>query len=1078
MPEATIFWSGWKLIEPEQATGGAAARTYNRLKSKRRRQEQVLEMIADDLPTLLCGDLDVVVPDPLVEKWVSVINKKEGSSIYDVRDQMNFLASSLERGAQQLGWKVSPLSPIRLLRREASPFTVDSFSNLSEFRIWQADIESRLKLLDFGGERQNEALTRGRNAEHTSWGLVLYSAVTRDAMLNKKYLNSLPLFIDTLCLGKGMAWITFFDQDEQEEKDVANSIRWRWIISPSSLALLLRHISSFGHPRIKNAVEAQRYTQQSWQAMCKLFGVESKSLSNVVSMLGTAFAFQLPSYLVGSLRGRHVSTSLPERRWRQLLLGGRNLLADSEEGPSAAIELGAKRITINPDFDKISSLHNSADILKSLSGAVYKRRNERRLSHSELTQRLSSIEAEAAAAAPIIHVISLWTIQLHREKLKPSTIYRYLSAIARSLFLTVGGSAVKPEHALELSKAYDEIIEQAKTQKSKRYRQVVLARFHRFLVLECDFPAVNIGSNDTGLITGNSDANIISEKEYELICAAILSPGHSSLIRICYWIFVLGYRAGLRISEALSVQLADIIMPDSSFDGAELVLIVRQNAFVDTKAYDSRRLLPLHLLLTEPELVAFREFCQFRRATNANRRTMLFREGRDESAPLMDNIVHPIIHGAMRAVTGDQKLRFQHLRHTFANNLLMAYHGVVPPWPHPQHLEKIIGELNATYTRTGLYFISQLTGHQSPYTTLTDYLHCIELLQQHYCNLPVEWGAGPSGVVPPEKQLDAFLGILNIKQSRIRKWKERYGNDCGEWLLRAFPKVMVGRLSQDTVALYGAPRIQISEFRTLDRLSLSEVEAIVFAERKAPDELDRVFRLESGSCEKLLASYSNFLYIPSKNKKNDFRHTRPSVYAEDKKKHFKDNKIHRALIPLSPPRSHAHKKISEAVFSKIFQDFDPGDDSMIIHEHLRIFHNGHRARDGYIYIRNAASGIGFIKWLLSLYHGYHVSVNVTGASLSDVPIKEQILYWEKGLLNYTKRTEVRLEKEGKIKRHRYGTAFIKIRASTIKTQKISTEVDNSWAVRYALLMACVIIASIRNSKARIIPASKSVLGQG
>ena len=200
MPKTTELWPGWKLIEPEKATGGAAARTYNRLKSKRRRQEQVLEMIAADRPSLLSGDHDVVVHDALVEKWVSAINKGEGTSIYDVRDQINFLASSLERGKQQLGWKVSPLSPIRLLIREASPFTIESFSSMNEFRAWQADIESRLSLLELGSEIQSETLAEKNDAEHASWGLVLYSALTRDAILNQKYLNSIPLFVDTLCI--------------------------------------------------------------------------------------------------------------------------------------------------------------------------------------------------------------------------------------------------------------------------------------------------------------------------------------------------------------------------------------------------------------------------------------------------------------------------------------------------------------------------------------------------------------------------------------------------------------------------------------------------------------------------------------------------------------------------------------------------------------------------------------------------------------------------------------------------------------------------------------------------------------
>jgi hypothetical protein len=101
---------------------------------------------------------------------------------------------------------------------------------------------------------------------------------------------------------------------------------------------------------------------------------------------------------------------------------------------------------------------------------------------------------------------------------------------------------------------------------------------------------------------------------------------------------------------------------------------------------------------------------------------------------------------------------------------------------------------------------------------------------------------------------------------------------------------MVGRLSQDTVLLYGEPRIQISALRTLYRLSLSEVETLVFAAGKTPDELDRVFQLKSGSCKKLLVSYSNYLYVPSQNQKNDFKHARPSVYAAKKNIQFKGKK--------------------------------------------------------------------------------------------------------------------------------------------------------------------------------------------
>ena len=170
-----------------------------------------------------------------------------------------------------------------------------------------------------------------------------------------------------------------------------------------------------------------------------------------------------------------------------------------------------------------------------------------------------------------MHALSLWAIQLHREKLKNSTIYRYLSAIGGPLFLTVGGSGIHSKGALELSKAYDEVLKQKVNLKAKRYCQVVLSRFHRFLGQFCGFPPIAIGGKGNLFVADNADANMLCEKEYALIRAAILESGPSSMADICHWIFVLGYRAGLRISEALSIQLADVFMPNVRFEGAELI---------------------------------------------------------------------------------------------------------------------------------------------------------------------------------------------------------------------------------------------------------------------------------------------------------------------------------------------------------------------------------------------------------------------------------------------------------------------------------------------------------------------------
>ncbi len=1067
-----LIWSGWKLVEPERAAGGSLARTYNRLRKKYRRQRDVLDIVAADFPELIHGARDIVIPDTVLNRWVSKISADGTASIYDIRDQINFLASNLERGRIQLGWKVRQVAPIHMLKREPSRFTVGSFSRLNEFRAWQDSLEAKIASMTIHDVDQRRQVTQRERQEHVSWGVLLYSALTRDAVLNKKYLYALPLFVDTLCIGKKQAWLTLFDEtpvDEQVVNDAKIQIRWRWLLSAPSLALLVGHVSRFGFPRLTNALEARKFTDHSWKTMCQHLGIEVKSIPETISSLSVEYGFTFPPYLVDSACGKHVSTSLPESRWRQLLLGGRCVepSVDLENASSAGI--GTLKVSLNESFSSGADLSISAETLRSLKAVVYKRRNDRKSSYKEISRLLKAVEAKARSSAPIVHALSLWAIQLHREKLKNSTIYRYLSAIGGPLFLTVGGSGIHSKGALELSKAYDEVLKQKVNLKAKRYCQVVLSRFHRFLVQFCGFPPIAIGGKGNLFVADNADANMLCEKEYALIRAAILESGPSSMADICHWIFVLGYRAGLRISEALSIQLADVFMPNVRFEGAELILIVKQNAFVDTKSYDSRRVLPLHLLLTKSELEEFWSYCEFRRRTNSSSKTMLFQEGYNESAPIMDNVVHSVVHEVMREVTGDPTVRFQHLRHTFANNLIMAFHGITPPWSHPHHLDDLIQELSSgTYTRMGLYFIAQLLGHQSPSTTLSDYVHCTELIQRRYLNKTKTIGEGKSRENATERQLELFQSFLEIKSTRLRKWKQRYGDDVTEWVSRLYPDVEIERLREDTVEIYGEPKSRVNITRGLDKLSLNEIEAIVFSQGNIPEEIDLAFRLESGATEYLLSSYGKMQFVPGRNKKGDFRHSRPSIYSAKKRLAFDKGRSGRKHVPLFPPSSNEHRAISSEVYSNIINDFRCSEKRQMVRDNLLLFHHGHRARDGYIYINDAGQGIDFINWLLCLSDRFSVKVDITAAGLSDIPIDQQLLYWRNGIKRKTNRVDVQRARTGKIRKYPLGTAMVKFSTHWKSASRDGKKSEsNSWAIRYALFVACVTLAALTTSNKQV-----------
>ncbi len=1058
------IWSGWKLVEAEKAAGGAEARAYNRLAARRKRQKQVIELLGESRKELLEGQQGIEIGADEVERWMAMLTDDGEASIYEIRDQVNFLALGLSRGKKELGWIVTPPAPISLLPRPTSPFTIDSFANLGDIRDWQRHTEAEL----ISNKRLHKAHAGSdvsESAAEVSWGTFIYIAMTRDGFVNTGYINALPLFAASLSMGKGMAWITLFDDELDDERIKKRLIRRRWILGPAALAFLLRHISTFGYPACKNNVEAERFTKRSWSAFCGILKVKKITFPAFAAKLETAYGLCLPPYLLGGLRGRASSTSIAERRWRQLLQNGRELDESIAGSIDDTDKVGKSRLVLSSIDNDTADLEHGAEVLKALRRAVYKPRNERRPSYKEVSARLSSIEKLAQSSASIVHALSLWVIELHKEKLKISSMYRYVGAIGAPLLYAVGSYAVARENLPLLANAYETILDSAKTAKTRNYRSIVIMRFHNFLVKYLGFPSIQIEADDKSKITVNADANLISEQEYDLIFSALVNNDKSIFAENCYWIFILGYRAGLRVSEALSIALRDIQMPDHNLDGAEIVLLVRQNQYVDVKSYDSRRMLPLQLLLTEAECADFRSFYLGRCKLYKRMNVMLFSSGSRSTAPLLDRVVHEYIHEAMRVVTGDHSLRFQHLRHTFANNLLMAYHEVSPPWPSPQHLRGVMGVLGSSHTRKGLYFIAQLLGHASPSTTLKSYTHCLELIHREYLGTMSEVAGCKEESSTPEAQLRPFLNILGIKPATLRKWKQRYGDDFSQWLRHGFPEVPVAQIVEDSLQPYREVEVSIDPFRRIDELSLHELETILFAEGHSAEELETIFRLEKGMYDFLKHAYSNVLLIPSKKRPHAFRHARPSVYYPEKRKAFQD-RSHDEIL-LQPPRGEPNNKLASEIFSKLFHRKESGPHNDLLREHLLYFHAEHRARDGYVYIQNIEESCEFIKWLSSLHKDVALKINVMASQRSEISPESQVSFWKKTLSGCTGRVDVELVGAGTRIASPYGTGKLKfhmISKSSEKRRKSlpREDIDNSWAVRYALVMGCVLMTAIKS----------------
>lgn len=1065
------LWSGWKTVDPEKGEGGSELRVYWRLKAKRRRQEAVLDLIARDHEELLYGRRDVEVSDEVVRQWQKNLTLDGENSIYDIRDEINFLASGLNRGKGELGWKVNAPAPISLIRRESSPFTIDAFRKLNGIRRWSDDVEryltsGKLPSKVYRSEKAEEPAKARAKRELRSWGVVLHMAIRQDGVLNRKYLNLIPLFLDSLCTHSGMTWITFEDRTKWE----LTVIRHRWLIGPTTLSFLFKHLSTFGPPQVTDVSESKRFTGMAWTAFRRAVGGRKVSLAEACAAVETQHSFKLPPYLIGATTFRTACTSMPERRWRQLLMGSRYISTDFDNSGELT-KLGEIKVKFDTPENHTTINQITKSIIDELKSVVYKRRDEKRSSYQHVREELKRvINLAEGYTSPIAQALAYWSLSLHAEKLTTSSIYRYLGAIATPLHLELANAELSKDKAESLFKVYESVLNNVVSQKSKSYKRFVLSRFHDFLVENLDFPQFDFGAGDEKNVIRNADANIVSEFEYQIIRSALIAEDNSSLAALCYWLFTLGYRAGLRIGEALSVAIGDIQLSEVYFDGAEIILIVRQGAYVGVKSYDSRRVLPLHLLLAPEETKQFWQFCQARKRVAKDQSTLLFREGWDTKAPLTDKVVNDIVLDAMRSVTGDSALRFHHLRHSFANNLLLAYHGIEPPWSSPVHLKRLFEGLGPQHTRKGLYFIASLFGHASPSTTLQSYIHVLELIKRYFLNQ----NGGVSNVkISPVKEWRPLFDVLEIQQDRVRKWKQRYGDDVSQWLSRAYPDVGLKRIDSTAYEPYRVTVRKQRKLRVLSELHLSEIEAIIASQERESSELDGIFRLQDGQSRLLRSAYTSMVYSKrlkgsaassGKNGQREnvvFRHASPSVYGDEKKSEFltKQN----PAVMLSPPSKFEYWAVSENVFKGIFRFAERAEELENSRKQCLFFHGYHRARDGYIYLPNAVDGLAFTNWVLSLTKGYSVSLAISTYSLSELDQDAQHQFWRKGI--GSTRAKVRHVADNKKRKGTHGSAELKFRIEKMVSEDLSSEETANhgcWAVRYGIFMGCVVFAAIRH----------------
>lgn len=327
--------------------------------------------------------------------------------------------------------------------------------------------------------------------------------------------------------------------------------------------------------------------------------------------------------------------------------------------------------------------------------------------------------------------------------LHPSSLRCCALTVARRIGRVIGAQDPAQYSSSTLETLYQSVLHDAGKDSSEprglqRTVAWTLREFQRYLVSECHGQSIDeaeVFRFSRGLLP--VDARIISVDDVfkvmahlEVKSASTESPKRRKNYQIAQAEIVLGFFGGLRRMEGLGLPRLDY-QP-----GPDAEVIVRTTETRHLKTANATRRIPLGVMTTPfPEFLKFLD-AAFRssREGDAASQALLFH-------PASDDVIIPIIHRALQSVTGDRKMHYHSLRHSFCNwtllRLMLADLAEIPDlFPHLEKTKQFLQASREFRTkiygnaRTGdhLWYLSSLMGHATPGMSLSGYAHCCDLL--------------------------------------------------------------------------------------------------------------------------------------------------------------------------------------------------------------------------------------------------------------------------------------------------------------------------------------------------------------
>ena len=624
---------------------------------------------------------------------------------------------------KELGlWSLDIPKAAILAPREKNPINPTLFNLLPKTKLWQEAFHAAVRNVNAEGE-----------GDELIWGQILLSAIFYGGLINSQLLIAFVKSIiepERYHLGKRYLDLkpTWQGHEEVEYR--------RWFFDP------LTELITIKHQNILQSTDVSRLSG-TWiiRRVNKTLGLYlSKQelptgITELLEALSIRYSIRLSPFLVRYARRKSLSHSLSESAWDRLSKAG----GLTNEHREVNLSQWQKPVNIDDSDEKLRFFYDKK--LAEIRDCLKTERAD--LARKNLTLLMSNKES-----SDYYYLLSDWLKSLlgkggKRAPLKVSTLRGYLSSIGRRLAEVFNEQTLSLMQAEEFEDAYSVVLDSLEGRGLRRKVAKVILQFHVFVADNHHVPEIQYHQT---LGVSNSpipvDANLIWADEYYQILTFIENSNlieiHPDLSEIAQLLFMLGYRCGLRRMEALKLRIIDFQ------NGQKAHLIIRPHHERRLKTKNSQRLIPLYALLTEDELNRLERWKDKRvkQELGSSKSEYLFAIPSKNFDSVPQDLVFPILHTAMRTVTGDEGLRYHHLRHSFGSLTLLKL--MASDYKAPLHFfekmpkQKIEIERSAEFrnqllpvqgpTRKYLYAVSRLLGHSGPDISLEHYLHILDLL--------------------------------------------------------------------------------------------------------------------------------------------------------------------------------------------------------------------------------------------------------------------------------------------------------------------------------------------------------------